>query len=458
MQDKNYKKAIFHASRVIDAWLPIKILYDRTPGCAVGIVYKGKLVYKKGFGYANLEQQKKINSKTCFRIASISKTFTSVAIMQLVEKGKLNLDDKIVKYLSWFRVKNKDNDASKISIRQVLSHTAGVFRDGITAHWENDKFPDLQALKKSLSKKSLVYENLTQFKYSNFGYAILGQVIEQVSGLKYNQYVKKNIINKLDLKNTAPDYTLMYEDFLATGYERPIPNKERGFYLNSETKTYAAATGFISNVEDLAKYLVALSLNNKSKNTLISKESKKEMFMGYWQIDDKGETYGLGFDINNINNRKVIGHGGGYCGFITQISLDVENDIGVITLSNSNDAMIGMINRSIFEIIYEFFDNLSKYQISNNKIKLEKYEGWYRNRWEDKSIVKVEDVLVAFCSKINNPLDDFMILKPKKKDVFVFKTDSVFDCRGEIVKFNFKSRQKNACNVFWGPSPSVRIK
>ena len=224
--EKDYVKAIRYTTRILDAWLPWKIQYDRIPGLAVGIVHNGKLVYQKGFGYADVESKISVTPKTCFRIASVSKTFTAVSIMQLVEQGKINLDDRVQKYLPWFKAQTKDSDSSNITIRQVLSHTAGLFRDG-TPHWENDKFPDLAGLKKSISNKSIVFENLTRFKYSNFGFALLGEVIKKASGFDYGEYVNKNIIGKLEMERTAPDYNKENEDWLAKGYSRPMPNKER---------------------------------------------------------------------------------------------------------------------------------------------------------------------------------------------------------------------------------------
>ena len=202
----DYKKEIEQTTKILDAWLPWKIQYDHIPGLAVGIVYKNNLIYKKGFGYANIKLKTRMTPETCFRIASISKTFTAVAIMQLVEQNKINLDDKVEKYLPWFKVKNGKLTSSNITIRQLLSHTAGVFRDGVTPHWENDIFPDIKLLKQSVSSKSLVYENLTKFKYSNFGYALLGEVIKEVSGLEYNAYVTKNIINEIGMNHSFPDY------------------------------------------------------------------------------------------------------------------------------------------------------------------------------------------------------------------------------------------------------------
>ncbi len=454
--EKDYKKAIRYAVKVIDAWLPSKIQYDRIPALSVGIIHNGKLVYKRGFGFADVESRESATSNTCYRIASISKTFTSVAIMQLVEQGKLNLDDKIQKHLSWFKAKTKDSDSRNITIRQILSHTAGVFRDGNTPHWANDKFPDVAGLQKALSK-AVVFENLTRFKYSNFGFALLGEVVKKVSGMSYNEYVSKHIIKKLGMERTAPDLTKESEKWLAKGYSRPIPNKEREAFHHMTTKAYASATGFLSNVSDLAKYISALSLKRKDTAILIGKESKKEMTREYWATGEENESYGLGFDIYKIEKRKIIGHGGGFAGFITQIALDVENDIGVITLSNTNDSSSGSISQGIFETIYKFADEKNKYTDGKKISKPEKYEGAYRSKWGDEIVVGIDTNLVAFSPKTNSPMKNGTLLKPKGKNKFIMDSKSNFDATGEFADFVFGKSKSRASKLIWGSTPSERL-
>src|SRR5262245_40800290 len=107
---REIERAITTTGRVIDAWLPLKIRYDRIPGVAIGIAYRGELVYARGFGYADVASAARVEPSTAFRIASNSKTFTAVSIMQLVERGVLALDDKLATYLPWFRAKSKDRD------------------------------------------------------------------------------------------------------------------------------------------------------------------------------------------------------------------------------------------------------------------------------------------------------------------------------------------------------------
>ena len=453
----DYARAIKLAAKVIDAWLPLKIQYDLMPALSVGIVHNGKLVYKRGFGFADVRSQQRATPDTSYRIASISKTFTSIAIMQLLEQGKLRLDDKVQKYLPWFKARTNDLDARNITIRQVMSHTAGIFRDGNTSHWDDDKFPGVAGLRKEISK-AVVFENLTHFKYSNFGYALLGQVISKASGINYDDYVKNNIIKRLGMTKTAPDLTEQSEGWLAKGYSRIIPGKERKTFNHIRTNAYASATGFLSNVSDLAKYLGALSLKRKGADALIGRESKKEIMRAHWATGEGPESYGLGFKIYKIDTRKIIEHGGGFLGFITQIALDVENDIGVITLSNTNDSSASEINRGIYETIYKFVDESGKYLAGKKISNQESYAGTYRSRWNDEVVVGLDANLISFNPQVNSPIKNGVLLKPKERDKFLIDSRFNFGYVGEYVSFAFGKNKRKAKKLVWGSSPYERIK
>lgn len=454
---KGIAVAIKHAIRILDAWLPAKIRYDRVPGLSVGIVHNGKFIYKRGFGFADVESRMPATPMTRYRIASISKTFTAVAVLQLVEKGRLNLDDRVVKYLPWFRLKSGGADSNNITVRQILSHTAGVSRDGSTPHWTTDDFPDLEGIKKSISSKVIVYENLTRFKYSNLGFALLGEIIAEITAMSYEQYVSRHIIQKLKLENTTPDLTKEDNSLLARGYWRSIPNRRRESFQHVRTKAYSPAAGFISNVVDLSRYLSALSLKRREENSLISRESKKEIMREHWKTTKEGDSYGLGFEIWRIKKRKVIGHGGGFAGFATLIALDLEDDIGVVALANASDASVGSINIGIFETIYALAEGKAKYTKGKKLQDNKSYEGIYRSRWEDKVVVATGANLVAFDSETDAPLKNGALLRPCGRNKFIIEPESNFDSAGELAKFIFEGGEKRARRLIWGSTPLARI-
>ena len=447
-------RPIQQAGRILDAWLPLRIAYGRVPGLSVGIVYKGELCYARGFGFADVASGTRATADTCYRIASNSKTFTGVAIMQLVEDGALRLDDTIASHLSWFKPSGKTG--SPITVRQVLSHTAGVFRDATTPHWVTDAFPDLKTLRKQASMRATdVFENLTRFKYSNFGFALLGEVIKKASGSSYRTYMHDNIIDPLGMDRTEPDLTAESKKWLATGYSRPVPGvEERATFVHNSAKAYASATGFLSNVPDMAKYYAALSLDDE---TILTRESKKEMFRPHWPTGEGNDSYGLGFGVYDIGRRTIVGHGGGYPGFITSVGFSPDDDLGVIVLTNTNDSPAGELRRGIFDTIDRLAADPDRYKGTDSAAALRPYEGAYRSRWADMCIVRVGSTLVGFPPNVDFPLAAASTLRRTGKNAFTLDSRFNFDSPGERARFTVPAGGGPARRLVWGANPFDRI-
>jgi CubicO group peptidase (beta-lactamase class C family) len=447
---KSIPKIIKNVGHVVDQWLTAKIKYDKIPGLSIGIVFKGELLYSKGFGHTDLTKKKKVDEKTLYHIASISKTFTTIAIMQLVDKDKLRLDDKVCMYIPWFIEKNKKMDSRNISIRQLLSHTAGLFRDGDTSHWVTGNFPT--DLRKSFSAESLILENGTEFKYTNYGFSLLGIIIESVTGVSYDEYVKKNILKELGMKSTSPDFEKTLTN-LATGHGREIPDEQREVFKHYKTNAYAPATGFISNVSDLAKYLGSLSFD--SEDNLLSREAMKEVMRSSGKTENDRE-YGLGFEITYEGDKKIISHSGGFNGFITQILVDPVSGVGIVALSNTLNSSAPGITRGILKMI------ISESKNSNPTGKIpdfKKYEGLYRSVWGDSLVAQLGKRLLTFSPGANWPLKSATILESikGKKDSFRMNSKGVFGNRDEVAFFdNFKSDQAQTFNS--GSTPLKRVK
>ncbi|HLC95366.1 MAG TPA: serine hydrolase domain-containing protein [Patescibacteria group bacterium] len=454
---QNISQTLRHTAKILDAWLPYKIQYENIPGLSVGIVYQGKLVYQQGFGYANVSKKIPATPDTCYRIASISKIFTAVAIMQLVEQGKVRLNDTVTRYLPWFHIQTKHFTSQNITIRHLLSHTSGIWRDGDTPHWETDTFPNFAEVKKSLSEKTLVFPNNTVFKYSNFGFALLGEVIKQVSGMEYGEYVTTHIINPLHLKHTTPDFSEQANKWLATGYARHIPDATRQTFHHTQTNVYAPAAGFLSNVLDMARYLVALSPQN-TDNILINQKSKKMLMKKHHRTGENDEAYGLGFEMYTIKKRNIVGHGGSFPGFSTFIALDAKNDIGVVVLANTNKCHIQDITTSIFATLYTLIDEPQRFNAHKKILQQNKYEGTYRGRYGDTVVVGIDTTLVSFTTDTDSPLTDDTVLHAKKLDVFTMTPRSYFDARGEEALFLFNKNKKHAVKLLMGTMSQTRIK
>jgi CubicO group peptidase (beta-lactamase class C family) len=297
-----FKDIVSQAAPFIDRWLQFR--YDRLemPGFVVAIQIDGKVEYLKAYGYADSEKREPMTTDHVFRIASHSKTFAATAIMQMAEEKLLHIDEPVAKYVPWLR-DHRDHRMEKVTIRQLMSHSAGMIRDGKDANfWQlTNTFHDLADFKKALLDCDLVFDTNKQMKYSNFGYALLGCVVEEVYGMPFGSYVQAKILQPLGLSNTTSEVNEEMLSRLVVGYTRRGREKHRhAIEKNLDTRQMAAATGFCSTAGDLCKYFDAHFVGSKK---LLSDESKKEMQRTQWRVKNShiGEEYGLGFQIEYVH-------------------------------------------------------------------------------------------------------------------------------------------------------------
>ncbi|HWX79996.1 MAG TPA: serine hydrolase domain-containing protein, partial [Steroidobacteraceae bacterium] len=214
---------VLGAERLFSAWLEGQIAYRGIPGVAVGIVSDQDLVWSKGFGFANIQAKQPMTAATKFRIASNSKLFTAIAIMQLREEGKLRLDDPVVKYLPWFKAKPAGDDDGPITIEQLLSHSSGLQREA-GDHWVSFDFPTAEQLQRLYADRQAAFPPSVRWKYSNLAYAVAGLIVEKVSGEKWADYVDENIFKPLGMAGTSVDKNV---PGLAVPYGRRMPDGSR---------------------------------------------------------------------------------------------------------------------------------------------------------------------------------------------------------------------------------------
>ena len=387
----------------IDSWLRFRHEHSETPGLVVTIGHKGKIVFNKAYGYADLETNEKLNTSHIFRIASHSKTFTATAIMQLAEKGKLHIEDYIIDYLPWLKT-HKDNRISKITIRQLLSHSAGLIRDGLNKdYWQLQyPFPNNQQFKEAIMQTDLIFDTNIQMKYSNFGYSLLGMVVEAASGAPYNQYVKKNIAQSIELKNTGPEYIEEIEDKLVTGYTHRDANKRRLPIANCTTNAMSAATGFYSTGEDLCRYFMDLIVGSKK---LLNDESKKEMQRTQWRVANTAQygEYGLGLVLDNAGERRVFGHLGMFPGQSTASLCDPESELAVVALTNCMDGNADEIVRGIIFSGIDYFQRNGL--VSKSTRGLKRFQGRFMNLGGVIDIVVVGSKIVVICPNTWQPFN-----------------------------------------------------
>jgi len=326
---------ILAAERLFSAWMDGQLAYRGLPGVAVGVVYDQQLVWSQGFGFADVKNRVPMTPQVKFRIASHSKMFAAIAIMQLREEGKIRLDDPVEKFLPWFKAKPAGDDDGVITIEQLLSHTSGLQREA-GDHWTSYNFPSEEEIKRLYGDRQAAFAPNVRWKYSNLAFAVAGLVVEQITGQKWAAYVQQQMFTPLGMSATSVDQNV---SGLTVPYMRRMPDGSRDMLPFVDARGMAAATGMTSNVDDLAKFVSAqFRRGPRGGAQILSTGSWREMH----RVRAVDETWqsgsGLGFDFNRIENRTWVGHGGGYPGNTTQTLFQVNDKVGVIVLTNTNDA------------------------------------------------------------------------------------------------------------------------
>ncbi len=331
----------------VDQWMAYQQERRAIPGVVVAIRHEDQLLLSQGYGYADLERAIPMTPRHVFRVASHSKTFTATAIMQLVEQGALRLDDRLAAFIPWLE---QQDTLARVTIRQVLNHTAGIVRDGVDAdYWQLERaFPDADELHRLVEEGGAVLDANNSFKYSNIGYALLGLVIEAASGLPYNTYVRRHIVERLGLTDTGPETDDHARERLVTGYTARRPGLTRRPIPDVSTRALSPATGFYATAEDLCRYAAAHFMGG---DTLLGDAAKREMQQPYWAIAQADERYGLGFVVVDIGERRMIGHGGGFPGHATRTLIDPTDRLVVTVLTNETGAPAAVLARAIVTIL-----------------------------------------------------------------------------------------------------------
>jgi CubicO group peptidase (beta-lactamase class C family) len=341
------RTAVEDAARYAPAWVEYRRRTQQIPGVSFAIAHDGELIASHAIGKADLERDVDLRTDHTFRIASHSKTFTATAVLLLVERGVLRLDDTAATHVPWL----EDAHAiGRATLRELLSHSAGVIRDGEDAPWWQLRGPflDHDGLRQAVTATPPVIERNERFKYSNIGFSLLGEVIANATGEPYDAFVRREIVDRLGLTSTDPEPALD-DERLATGYSARRYALDRRPLPHLDTRAMAAATGFSSTAEDLCRYGAAHVLGN---DELLTDESKREMQHGFWAVKGgRGGHYGLGLHAFAIGDRRVVSHGGGFPGFITFTLIDPVDRLVVTVLTNAHDGPAETIATALVRLV-----------------------------------------------------------------------------------------------------------
>lgn len=335
-------------------------------GATILLAKKGEVIYRKAFGKSNLELDTDMIPENVFEIGSITKQFTAVSILMLLEEGKLSLDDEITKFIPDYPTQN-----TKITIHHLLTHTSGIKSytsiPSLADYARND-IP-LTELIDAFKNEPMDFKPGEQYLYNNSGFVLLGYIIEKASGIPYEEFIQKRIFEVLKMENSSygSKYTIIKNR--AAGYQKQ-ENYLNANYISMNIPHAAGA--IMSTVDDMLLWQKAIQ-----NNTLISKESLAKAFTNYTLNNGEKINYGYGWAHNLVNDIPVIEHGGGIFGYTTQGIYVPSEHIYVIILTNCNCSSPTEIAFKIAAIAMgKPYPELSK-TVTLSKEQLQKWVGAY---------------------------------------------------------------------------------
>jgi CubicO group peptidase (beta-lactamase class C family) len=418
------------AAPYLDSWLGFRQRLLRVPGVQAALAVDGEVVLSTAHGFADVENQVALTPEHLFRVASHSKMFTATSILQLAESGKLRIDDTVAEHLPWLQ----GSDVAGRTLRELLCHGSGIIRDGHNSnHWQlSQPFLDHEGLRRVALDDAAVLNANERFKYSNITYSLLGEVVAAVSGIPYNDYVSRNVVDRLGLKDTAPELLPERADDYALGYSALGYADRRLPIDHVDTAAMSAATGFTSTAADLVRFVSAQRFGD---DRLLSDDSKRRMQHAEWPTGGKDRWYGLGVDIEETNGHRTIGHGGGYPGHITGTRVDPVSGVAVSILTNAIDGPArGLVAGALALIDLAAGDRGEGEKVD---AAAEKFCGRFANLWGVADVVRLGDQLVMLSPESDAPAEDVIRLTVAGDDRLIVNTDNGLGSPGEAMLYTF---------------------
>ena len=345
------------------------------PGFTIGVVKDGTVVYSRAFGMKNLDTREKLTTHSLFHQASLTKPFVGTAIMQIVEKGKVNLEDPVIKYLPYFRL--KDKRYKTITIRQMVTHTSGM-PDVQDYECYNPVYDEgaLERYVRRLGNEQLIAAPGEKYRYSNMAFEVLGDLIAKVSGMSFEDYVQQNILAPLKMKHSTllkqkADTKLMSTPHVKEG-DRIVVSK-----IYPYNRMHAPSSTLISNTVDMSRWAIANLNRGELDGSRILKESTYEVM---WKPgSDVSTSIGISWKLGKHGNYQIVSHAGRDTGYRSFIMLVPEKSLGIVASTNYDRTPIENIMEAALTISLgeEFVPRNERKAISLDPSILRQYAGVY---------------------------------------------------------------------------------
>jgi CubicO group peptidase (beta-lactamase class C family)/D-alanyl-D-alanine dipeptidase len=311
-------------------------LHDkRIPSIAVALVDDQRIVWAQGFGYQDPDLKREVTASTVYRVGSVSKLFTDLAIMQLVEQGKLDLDAPVSTYLPDFHPRNPFSQP--VTLRELMSHRSGLVREPPAGHYFDANPPGLAAVVHSLNQTSLVYPPGTHTKYSNAGITVVGYLLQQRTGQPFAAYLKRAVLDPMGLRTSsfepAPD---LLRDL---AYAQMWTYDGRFFAAPAFQIGIFPAGSLYTTVLDLGKFESVLFAGGRGPGgQVVSRRMLDEMWTPQFAAAGQPAQFGLGFVLGSVDGHRAVGHDGAIYGFATSLEALPDDKLGAVAIATLDSA------------------------------------------------------------------------------------------------------------------------
>lgn len=335
LAQENQEQSIEQFVSEIDKKMP-QLLHDFTvPGAAIAIIENGAIVLQKGYGFSDVENEVKVNTKTGFNIGSISKTVAAWGVMKLVHEGKIDLDAPAEKYLTRWHLPESEFDSDGVTIRRLLSHTAGLSLHSVSAGPPYDKLPTLEdwliGKNNGLGRVEIILEPGSRYKYSGGGFGVLQLIIEELTGQSFEDYMQSEVLDPLGMRNSS--YKI--DDKIMAASASPYDNY--GEATDFELFTVQAGAGLHTTLEDFTRFAIANLYRHKDNNkynSVLPTDIIQQMMEPVLATQGRYRR-GLGYLTTHMGTSWVFsGHGGSNTGWQANFTVDPASNDGFVGFTN----------------------------------------------------------------------------------------------------------------------------
>ena len=408
------------AIRAIHVWLDAMRDYDRLMGVSAGVVHGDRLLLSAGYGTLDAPGNVPTTADTIYSIGSVSKLFTSIAVMQLVEAGKLRLDDELTCVARHLILPRATPGSGPITLRNMLTHSSGLPTEGSSPGFQapDFPFPTRAELRLQFAQLTTLQRSGERYQYSNFAMSLLAEVIEVASGQRYEDYVQQHVLRPLGLEDTQPRLPIeLLGQRLALGYGPILRNGSRALVKPFDTRGYVAAAGFSSTVSDLARFASwQFRLLRSRGQEVLHADTLQEMQRVHWTDPDGRITAGLGFGVTFSGTTRLVGHNGNTPGYCSALTLQPKEELAVIVLTN-NEVAVDEYARSMHALLDK---GRSLPTPDMPGLDLSAYSGLYsrRNRGGEQAILPWGCGLALIPLPSRDPAGEMQLLAHDKQDIF----------------------------------------